>query len=53
MGASFNQFKNHIWGPYLSHGKYLLMRTIHSKKLQYSTIKLETRAPIKLCALRV
>jgi hypothetical protein len=36
MGASFNQFRNHIWGPflletYLLTSKYLLTRTIYSQ----------------------
>ena len=33
--------------------KYLLTRTIHSIILKYSTTKLETYAPIKLCVLKV
>ena len=47
MGASFNQFKNHIWGPFLRDMVNISLREqfIH-KQLQYSITELETCAPI-------
>jgi hypothetical protein len=48
MGASFNQFRNHVWIHFLDHMVNISLREqfIH-KWLQYSTTKLETCAPIK------
>jgi hypothetical protein len=54
MGTSFNQFTSHIWGPFLRDMVNISLREqfIH-KLLQYSTTKLESRAPIKICELKV
>ena len=58
MRASFNQFRNHIWGPFdhfFETGvKHLLTRTMHSQIAAiFNYYKLETCAPIELCAFRV
>jgi hypothetical protein len=52
MGASFNQLRNHIWATFLRDMVNISLRgqLIH-KQLQYSTTKLETCAPSKLCRL--
>ena len=51
MGASFNRFRNHIWGPFLRDMVNISLREHFIHNIQYSITKLETCAPIKLCAL--
>jgi hypothetical protein len=55
MGASFNKFRNHIWGPLLGDMLNISLQEQFIQKyiaaiFNYTS---ETCAPIKLCALRV
>jgi hypothetical protein len=49
MGASFNQFKNHIWGPFLRDMVNIsLENNSFTNIAAISTTKLETWVPISL-----